>query len=65
MKEMYMEDVGNLSSDVCDFITEKLKCLKTRLSEEQIVDLVENQIFDAVFDKLTEYCDNDYRQQMG
>jgi len=65
MKDMYMEDVGSLSSETCDFISEKLKQFNTRLTDEQVKDLVENQIWDAVFEKLENFCDNDYRSQMG
>jgi hypothetical protein len=64
-REMYMEDVGSLASDTCDFLTEKLSEFKTKLSPEQVKDLIENQIWDVIFEKLEEYCDNDYKQQMG
>jgi len=62
MKEMYMEDVGSISAETCEFITNKLKGFKTRLSDDQVKSLIENEIFDEIFKKLETFCDNDYRQ---
>jgi len=59
-KEMYMEDVGKISVELIAKAQELLKPFKTRLSEKEILDLIENDLFDDIFEKLEIYCDNDY-----
>ena len=61
-KDMYMEDVGKISCEAIECIMESLKKFNTRLSEKEIIDLIENDLYMKIFEKLEFICDNDYRQ---
>jgi len=63
MKEMYMEDVSKISMDTIDFINSKIDKFDLNLKKEEIVDIIENKLFDEVFKYLEMICPNDYKHQ--
>lgn len=60
-QEMYMEDVSKITSDLVDTAQKLLEPFKTRLSDREVNSLLENELFDAIFNKLEYFCDNDYK----
>ena len=45
LKELDMTDIGNLASEVCDDLVEHLRRYKIFVPEEEMLDIVDDEIF--------------------
>lgn len=55
MKEMYMDDVGNITAKAINLINSELNQFNRTLSIE-----MENKVFDSIFEEVELLCNNDY-----
>ena len=61
-EEMFLEDVGRITAETVEFVSMKLKGYNTRLPENEVIELIEDKLFDDIFERLETFCDNDYKQ---
>ena len=64
-KELDMDVIGNISSDVCDIIMSSLSNYKLSVSSEKMIDIVDNDIYESVRSKLEQMSNGNYPNQMG
>ena len=57
-KEMYMDDVADISCEAIDYITERLNQYGIDVSED--LDIQDN-LYATIFDFIEDYCINGYR----
>jgi len=58
-KEMYMEDVGSISTDTTEFVASLLAEFNLELKDEDA-----DKIFECVQKIVENYCINDYKHHM-
>ncbi len=64
-KELNMEDIGSIASDAVDDILTKIQQYKIFVSEEKMIDIIENDIHEAIRSKLEDISNGCYPNQMG
>ena len=63
--ELNMDDIQSIASEACDNIVLALRQYKISVSEEEMLDIVEDDIFEAIRSNLEEISNGNYPSQMG
>jgi len=58
-KQMWMEDVNDIASEVCNFVEYKLERREMKLRDD-----ISNEIFDAIQNILEKYSTGDYKKHI-